>query len=312
MSKKVKFTVVGDVMLDKYVMGHVDRISPESPVPVVCVDNVEYRLGGAANVAINLESLGACVKLLGVIGNDNNGDLVDELLKKHNINNGLVKTNNRPTTVKERIIAHSQHVVRIDNEICNPIDYTLLEKLADNLSDSGAVIISDYNKGVVVVDVITLLLEKILNDNRLVLIDPKLKDFCGRKNMYDGVSVIIPNHIEAGQIVGLTIKDDKSCERAIIKLKEMTGADNIVITRSSDGMSIYDGKNITHIPSIAHAVYDVTGAGDTVISVLGFFLQHGHSLIDSCNFANKAASIVVSRQGTSSVTMKDLLNGESL
>jgi D-beta-D-heptose 7-phosphate kinase/D-beta-D-heptose 1-phosphate adenosyltransferase len=306
-NKNIEFTVIGDIMLDKYVIGHVDRISPESPVPIVCVDNVEYRLGGAANVAINLKSLGASVKLLGIVGCDANGDLLSELLEKHKIDSGIIKTEKRPTTTKERVIAHSQHVVRIDNEGCNPITYDLLEELIEKLPDKGTVVISDYNKGVVVVDVITMILEKILDKDRLVLIDPKLKDFCGRENMYKNVCAIVPNHVEAGQVVGLTIKDNESCEKAIVKLKEMTGANNIIITRSKDGMCLYDGNEITHIPSIAHDVYDVTGAGDTVISVLGFFLHRGHSLIDACNFANKAASIVVSRQGASSVTMKDLL-----
>jgi D-beta-D-heptose 7-phosphate kinase/D-beta-D-heptose 1-phosphate adenosyltransferase len=301
------FTVIGDVMLDKYVFGHVDRVSPESPVPVVCVDNVEYRLGGAANVAVNLRALGAEVKLLGVVGNDYEGKLVKSLLLEKGIKRGLVTVNNRPTTMKERIVAHAQHVVRVDVEVPKPIEYDILEQVLGYLPIRGPVIISDYNKGVVVPDIITMILERLINSGRMVILDPKLKDLMGRKGLYDGVKVIVPNHVEAGQAVNVTITDDESCERAILRLHEYTGAMSIVITRGAAGMSIYDGSQIIHIPSEAHEVYDVTGAGDTVVATMGYFLSIGYSLLDACKLANKAAGIVVGHQGVSTVTFEDLV-----
>jgi D-beta-D-heptose 7-phosphate kinase/D-beta-D-heptose 1-phosphate adenosyltransferase len=309
MAKRKILVVIGDLMLDKYTRGRVDRISPEAPVQVVNVDEVDYKLGGAGNVASNLRALGADVKLLGIVGDDYHALIIRDLMQRQGIVSGLVVERGRPTTVKERIVAHGQQMLRIDVETSRPIDKALCEMMLGNLESnlSGPIIISDYNKGAVRPDVIALLCERVNIDKRLVIVAPKTKYFSSKLNLYDCVYAIVMNHYEAEGISGIKITNNPSCARALKRVRKFTGCGNVVITRSEAGMSLFDGKDIRHIPSLAQEVYNVTGAGDTVVATIAQVLSDKVDLFKACTLANKAASLVIAKQGTATITYDELM-----
>ncbi|MFH1277478.1 MAG: D-glycero-beta-D-manno-heptose-7-phosphate kinase [Candidatus Eisenbacteria bacterium] len=302
-----RFLVVGDLMLDRYVFGDVDRISPEAPVPVVKVTRTEERLGGAANVANNLAALGADVSLCGVIGDDRDGESVRRDLEGRNIDSALlVRDPERPTTRKIRIIAHQQQVVRVDHERDEPMGAQVEERLIRNIGGRIAgvdgVILSDYGKGVVGTNTIRAVVEGAGRDVR-TFVDPKVRHF----SLYRGVSLVTPNLAEASLAAGEKIVDDGSLMRAGARLLEMLPGTTILLTRGSEGMSLFEPNGlVTHIGTVARRVFDVTGAGDTVISAFAMAVAAGAVGLEAAILSNLAAGVVVQEAGAATVSVDAL------
>ncbi|HHN64335.1 MAG TPA: D-glycero-beta-D-manno-heptose-7-phosphate kinase [Nitrospirae bacterium] len=304
--KKKRILVVGDIILDHYIWGLVDRISPEAPVPVVDVKEENYNLGGAANVAANIVSLGGRATVLGIRGNDIHGEVLEDLMRERGIDTSGIFTGSRPTTVKTRVIAHNQQVVRFDREERRSVDGSRFKKISDFLLSSrdkwDAIIVSDYKKGMVTRRIMRLLVSEFKSRGAYLAVDPKVGNF----PMYRDVSIITPNLKEASQGSGIEIKDEQSLIKAGTVLLRRLRCDSILITRGEQGMSLFDGEGVTHIPTAARSVYDVTGAGDTVIAA--FTLAHvaGAGLRDAAMVANHAAGIVVGKIGTACATKEEL------
>ncbi len=301
-----KIAVIGDLICDKYVIGKVERISPEAPVPVVRVEKEKYFLGGASNVAINLKKLGCKVFLFGVLGGDSCGKRLANMIKKEEIDTkNLIILDDRPTTMKTRIIAHSQQIVRFDREKIVRIDkkYSLEMVKKIKTYDVDAVIVSDYGKGVVTEHLINAL----TNINGLfVSVDPKVNNV----DIYKSVDIITPNTKEAKQMSGIEIDSFKNgLELAAKKIINFSKAKYILITQGERGMTLFDKNGfIYHQSSKAKDVYDVTGAGDTVIAVLTAAVAAGFDIKSAIKISNTAAGIVVSRMGTASVSIKEIEN----
>ena len=299
--------VIGDLMVDRYIWGEVKRISPEAPVPVVEVSQENLHLGGAANVAHNILSLGGRVFIAGVIGQDRMGRVLINKLKEKKIDtDGIIIKKNRLTTVKTRIIAHSQQVVRFDKEIKSDIGNSTLASILEYvrycLPKIRGIILSDYCKGVITKNLIKKLLE--LTDSRVfVATDPKIGHF----DYYRGVSLITPNIQEASFGSGVNIVNEKTLVRAGETLLEKLQCRAILITRGNEGMTLFEASGkITHIPTFAKEVYDVTGAGDTVIAAFTLCHSSGAKLKEAAIFANHAAGVVVGEVGTAVVTPEDI------
>jgi D-beta-D-heptose 7-phosphate kinase/D-beta-D-heptose 1-phosphate adenosyltransferase len=304
--------VVGDVMVDHFIWGKVSRISPEAPVPVVDVQKDSVMLGGSANVLNTIYAMGGRVYMAGVIGNDDTGKELLRQLKEREIDKaGIVIEKGRPTTLKTRIVAHGQQVVRFDSESKKPIPKTSCDKIlayVKSLRDKiGAIVISDYSKGVVSRELIDGI-RSIIRDSKIFLcVDPKQSDF----SIYEGVHVITPNHHEAGRAAGLEFVNGDD----LLKLGETLLAkydfQALLVTRGEEGMSLFErGSRIahTHFPAQAKEVYDVTGAGDTVIGVLALSLAANANLKEATSLANHAAGIVVGKVGTSTVSREELIS----
>lgn len=301
--------VIGDLMLDEYVWGRVNRISPEAPIPVVDVNKVTYTPGGACNVAVNVASLGGKAHLLGVIGNDANGE---KLLREVGIRSvdasAVVVDSTRPTTLKSRIIAHNQQIVRADWESRNPLPEETISLLFSEvmrvLPAIDVVVISDYAKGVTVPTFVQNVVEQCRKLGIKVVVDPKGNDY----SKYRGATVITPNALEAAQAAQLDITDDYSLGEAGDRLLKETTCDAVLITRGEKGMSVFEAKGrITHLPTFARQVYDVTGAGDTVIAALAMSLAADLDMPECANLANHAASVVVGKVGTATVSADELI-----
>ncbi|MBI5847768.1 MAG: D-glycero-beta-D-manno-heptose-7-phosphate kinase [Nitrospirae bacterium] len=305
--KNRKILVIGDIILDHYILGKVNRISPEAPVPVVEVTRETFLLGGAANVAHNIVSLGAHAAVIGINGEDMAGEALKSILQQKGVDCSGLFTENRPTTVKTRVIAHNQQVVRFDREdskyVVGRILKGILSHIHSILNDYDAVIISDYKKGMVTADLVKGILKKTRAKNMFVAVDPKVGHF----DFYKGVSLITPNLMEAAFGAGLDIRDDKSLNRAGQALLRKLSLKAALITRGEQGMSLFEKNKVTHIPTVARQVYDVTGAGDTVISAFTLATASGASLEDSAVIANHAAGIVVGEVGTAVATPEQLL-----
>jgi rfaE bifunctional protein kinase chain/domain len=291
--------VVGDLMIDEYLVGKVSRISPEAPVPVVDIANEELRFGGAANVANNIQSLGAQPVIIGVIGNDRMGETFREILNQREMTTeGILVLDDRPTTLKTRVIGHSQHVVRIDRESRNYLnaeqEQQLLRKVSSLLPKCDAVILEDYNKGVLTEKVITETIRIATENNIPVTVDPKFTHF----SAYRGVTVFKPNIKETEEALAIHIATDELLHEAGMRLLQMLQAKSVLITRGSRGMSLFeaDGSE-THVPTRARHVADVSGAGDTVISTLTLALIGGASPREAATMANYAAGIVCEEVG---------------
>ena len=304
--------VVGDVMVDHFIWGKVSRISPEAPVPVVDVQKDSVMLGGSANVLNTIYAMGGRVYMAGVIGNDDTGKELLRQLKEREIDKaGIVIEKGRPTTLKTRIVAHGQQVVRFDSESKKPIPKTSCDKIlayVKSLRDKiGASVISDYSKGVVSRELIDGI-RSIIRDSKIFLcVDPKQSDF----SIYEGVHVITPNHHEAGRAAGLEFVNGDD----LLKLGETLLAKYVfqalLVTRGEEGMSLFERgpRNVhTHFPAQAKEVYDVTGAGDTVIGVLALSLAAKANLKEATSLANHAAGIVVGKVGTSTVSREELIS----
>ena len=293
--------VVGDAMLDRYWFGTVDRISPEAPVPVVRVDREEERLGGAANVALNVKSLGAQATLLTVVGDDEPARKLRRLLEQHGVAALLGSDPQLYTIVKLRVIGRSQQLIRIDFE--NQPDHEVLAGMLSDfervLADHDAVLFSDYGKGGLTH--IPRMIELARAARKPVLIDPKGSDY----SRYAGATVITPNRAELAQVIGAWSSEAQLHERAQA-LREAHRLDALLLTRSEDGMSLFDAQGHVQVPAQAREVFDVTGAGDTVIATLAAMLGAGLSLREAMPIANRAGGIVVGKFGTASVSHEEL------
>ena len=300
--------ILGDIMLDEYLFGRVTRISPEAPVPVVEIGSTKLLLGGAANVAANIRALGDEAILVGTVGGDEAAVKLAQLLKERAISRDyLVNDGSRQTTIKTRIIAHSQQVVRADRETTHELDHDteqLVIKRFMAVADSiKAVIISDYGKGVITKSLLERVMEICHARNIFIAVDPKETHFFN----YQNVSLITPNHHEAGQAYGRRILNDKDLVEVGNGLLERLQAKAILITRGPHGMSLFShGRPPTHIPTFAREVYDVTGAGDTVIATFVSAICAGAELDEAAIIANAAAGYTVSQIGTATVTLAQL------
>lgn len=304
--KNVKILVIGDLILDCYVWGQVDRISPEAPVPVVAVTNDTFMLGGAANVADNIIALGGKATVLGIAGRDRAGEILRGLLEGRGIVSAIVE-DARPTTIKTRVIAHNQQVVRFDKEDRSRLSSRVFGEIAELLKkaipEHDAVVISDYKKGVVSSELVKKVLSAAKPQNKFVAVDPKVGHF----HCYKGVSLITPNITEASQGSGIDILDEKSLIKAGKLFTTKLSCRAVLITRGEEGMSLFEKNRVTHIPTVAQKVYDVTGAGDTVIAAFTLAYASGASMEEAAIIANHAAGIVVGEVGTAVANPEKLL-----
>jgi D-beta-D-heptose 7-phosphate kinase/D-beta-D-heptose 1-phosphate adenosyltransferase len=294
-----RLAVVGDCMLDRFLWGKVDRISPEAPVPIVRLDRETTRLGGAANVASNLRALGAEVVLLAAVGRDAAADELAGLLTERGIGaGGLLRLEDRPTTLKTRIIAHSQQVVRADVESDGPLSAAAIDDLLGRLATMGpfsGIVLSDYGKGVLTNDGLARIIAHGRAQRVVVTVDPKNGDF----SQYRGVTSLTPNQKEAGRACSIVIQDDAALARAGRLLQERTDAEAVLITRGEHGMTLFERGGAVHaLPTKATEVYDVTGAGDTVIAVYTAALAAGATFLEAADLANHAAGLAVRELGT--------------
>ena len=312
-SKGKRIAVIGDVMLDKYVYGEVSRISPEAPVQVVDIKSTEYKLGGAANVANNIKSLEAEPVLIGIIGDDYEGDHFLETMKRQKLTTrGIFKDRTRPTTSKTRVIAHSQHIIRIDSEVKMDIMGRTAEEmfryLKTNLSSFESVILQDYNKGVLSKEMIRRIITLCKTKNKPVYVDPKFDNFFEFK----GVTIFKPNRKEIQDALGIRIDGDDSAFDAGQKLMDVINCDWLVLTRGEKGMMLFDKENEKHvvynIPTRAIRVADVSGAGDTVISTIAVTLSGGANIKEAIVLANHAAGYVCEEVGIVPIYKKNLIN----
>ncbi len=305
-----RIMVLGDLMLDVFIWGDVNRISPEAPVPVVEVQEETRLLGGAANVLNNVAALGGKALVAGIVGSDAHGrDLVGLLGKLFIPTEGLVVEDGRPTTTKTRIIAAGQQVVRYDVERRIPMSAETRERvvsyLRKNLAEVDGLIISDYAKGLVTLELMEEIRAVMLDSSKPVIVDPKVRHV----ELYHGVTLITPNHHEASRMSGIEIRDEESLEEAADKLIDRIRCEMALITRGRDGMSLFrKGGSPLHIPTVARQVFDVTGAGDTVIATLALGMVAGLPVVEAALLANLAAGIVVGQVGTAAVSADDLVD----
>jgi len=300
--------VLGDVMLDEFVWGDVTRISPEAPVPVVDVRRESIRLGGAANVLANLVALGARGSVVGVVGRDAAGERLQTGLRELGTQDGcLIVDDSRPSTTKTRIIAHSQLVVRADREsrsaVTGNTEERIISCLKDALAQADAFVVSDYDKGVVTPTILREILP-IAYQRGPVLIDPKLRNF----NSYRPATLVTPNHLEALRMSDSEDHSDDGSHHAAKVIREKLGCDAVLITRGDRGMMLLEGDGRpVYVETAAREVYDVTGAGDTVIATLSAALASGATMLEAASLANHAAGIVVGKVGTAIATAEELI-----
>jgi rfaE bifunctional protein kinase chain/domain len=299
-----RILVLGDLMLDKYLWGNVGRISPEAPVPIVEVHKDTSCLGGAGNVCHNLRSLDAFPIPVGVVGDDQAGDWIRKSIPD---SSGIFVDKKRPTTVKTRIIAHHQQVVRVDQEEKKSISRAMEEKIFDFIQANTfeGILISDYNKGLLTKSLMAKLLPYARKKKISVFVDPKVDNFFS----FSPVTLINPNHTEAEQIVHHACDTDSQVEKAGAKILSRIDAKYMILKRGERGMTVFEkGKKEIHIPTIAKEVFDVTGAGDTVIATAALALLSSASILEAAILANAAAGVVVGKIGTATVTPDELIN----
>ncbi|MBB6240091.1 D-beta-D-heptose 7-phosphate kinase/D-beta-D-heptose 1-phosphate adenosyltransferase [Pedobacter sp. AK013] len=306
-SNGVKILVIGDLMIDHYIYGDCTRISPEAPVPVVEVDREEYTLGGAGNVLKNIVAFNCYGDIVSIVGDDENASLISKELTDYGLlGNGIVKDSTRCTTIKSRVLAVKHQLIRLDRENSSPISVeqedNVMKVFESKVGLFNIVLISDYNKGLLTPSLLKKIFDSAKKHGIKTVLDPKGLDF----SKYLGVNVIKPNRKEAAIATGIAIKDESSLRAACVKLKEITAADDIIITLSEDGIANYSNNELTIIPTKALDVVDVTGAGDTVLASLGLALGAGKSIIEACEFANHAAAIVVNKVGSATATLAEI------
>jgi D-beta-D-heptose 7-phosphate kinase/D-beta-D-heptose 1-phosphate adenosyltransferase len=301
--------VLGDVMLDRFVYGSVERISPEAPIPVVNVERVLDMPGGAANVARNIAAMGAHAIILGVVGDDAwAGDLRVQLASSATIDAHLIVDSSRPTSVKTRYVADGQQVMRADRESRNPLPANIAERLLDEfsaaLAGADAVVLSDYAKGVLSDPVTRAAIDIARRAGKIVIVDPKSKNFA----KYQGATVLTPNQVELQQACGQECLGDEQVVKGAYRILEQGICDTMVVTRGKDGMSIVQaGGKAVHLPTAKRQVFDVSGAGDTVVAVISLGLAVGAAVVDAAALANIAAGIVVGKRGTATVTAGEMI-----
>lgn len=308
--KDANVLVIGDLILDEFIWGDVSRISPEAPVPVVWVRRESFMPGGASNVANNLSSLGARTFISGVIGDDDRGAILKSELEQKGIDtNGIVVDESRPTTLKTRVVAHHQQVVRIDKEkkdalsdamISRIISYT--KKIIDKID---AVIIEDYGKGVITPKLLKSIVPLARSRNKIISVDPKEEHL----KYYQGISLITPNNHEASKAVGFEIKDEVTLKKAGAAMLKKFKCKIALITLGENGMAVFqNGKPMKHIPTVAQEVFDVSGAGDTVIACYTVALASGADPVQAAYISNCAGGIVVGKVGIAVVTPDELVD----
>ncbi|EMJ95664.1 D-glycero-beta-D-manno-heptose-7-phosphate kinase [Leptospira alstonii] len=309
--KNLKIIVIGDFILDEYLIGEVNRISPEAPVPVVWVRKEKITLGGAGNVVKNLSSLGVKSVVLGRAGKDEKAKSLSELLLNENTDkdqNFLIESEDVPTILKTRVIAGHQQVCRIDKEELKPItqkeEDELLNAFLERIDSADAVILSDYDKGTLTPRIIREVSKICASKKKIVTVDPQVSHFF----LYQGVSILTPNHHEAGKAIGKKLDNDSDILKAAEEISEKLSCPSLMITRGEKGMSLYlsSQKEIYHIPTVAREVFDVTGAGDTVISAYTAYHAAGLSELDASVVSNAAAGVVVGKLGAETVTPEEL------
>jgi D-glycero-beta-D-manno-heptose-7-phosphate kinase len=297
--------VLGALMLDTYIWGSVSRISPEAPVPVVEVGHDTNCLGGAGNVTRNLESLGAAPVTAGVVGRDPEG----RWIRRHVPDGrGVFMDPNRPTTVKTRVIAGHQQVVRFDKERRRAVSDAMRKRLAEFVRKENCrgIILSDYGKGILTPELLAEVLPAAAAARAMVFVDPKNSNI----RLFAPVTLLTPNHLEAERIVGHDCRTDAQVERAGAEIQELVGCRYLILKRGEHGMSVFErGEAPVHIPTVAREVFDVTGAGDTVIATAALALLAGATLLEAAELANAAAGVVVGKIGTAAVTPEELLGG---
>ena len=305
---RCRVLILGDVMLDEYMWGAVSRISPEAPVPVVAVQSESVKVGGAGNVATNVAALGGRATLIGLVGNDAAAERLGHELELHGVkSDGLVEDRSRPTTIKSRVVAGSQHVVRFDRESDAPVSRAVraqvIAAVRQRLPEADVLLISDYAKGLVSPGLVREVLALAARYHCMVAVDPKVQNL----PLFKGVTVVAPNHHEAAAAVRLTIRSEADLLRVGQVLLRRLKARGVLITRGEQGMSLFEaGKPVVHIPTVAREVYDVTGAGDTVMGALSLALAAGATMPEAAVIANFAAGVVVGKRGTATVTRAEL------
>ncbi|MES2376096.1 MAG: PfkB family carbohydrate kinase [Bacteroidota bacterium] len=307
--KQVKICVIGDMMLDHYINGSCDRISPEAPVQIVDVSGETYSLGGAGNVLKNLQAFGCQGSLISISGNDDSSQIVsDELEKIKPIFYHLVKDSKRRTTIKTRVIVNRHQLIRLDKEdkiyCSDAIAEEILQFLRTQIGEIDVLILSDYCKGVLSTYLVKGII-KLCADNKVItIVDSKEKDL----SKYYGVTVVKPNKKEASLASGINIVNDETLEQACMKIADVTACETVIVTLSEDGIAIYKDNKLSKKPTKALDVFDVTGAGDTVIAALSFALANKLSISEACDFANTAAAIVVAKFGSAVATLDEINN----
>ena len=307
--KKPSVLVVGDLMIDHYIWGSATRLSPEAPVPIVNIKTESTTLGGAGNVLQNLVALGTSVTIAGVIGDDSDGAHLIEIVKSEGIiNNIIIKDTGRPTTVKTRVVAGSYQLVRIDREVTNALEVDLEKELINRIENSidqaDIIILSDYNKGLLSFSLTQKIIELAKKHDKRVIIDPKGLNY----KKYKGAFLIKPNRkelAEAAKVEKITGIDD--LQDAANTIFQQTGADYLLVTLSEEGMAIITERSTRLLPVKATEVFDVTGAGDTVIATVAYFLALGLSVEEACELANYAAAVVIRHIGSATTTVDEIL-----
>jgi len=306
---RIKVLVIGDIMMDRFIWGKVSRISPEAPVPVVVVEKETFLLGGAANVVNNIHSLGGKVTLCGVVGDDEMGQRIIKELTEMGIGiDGVFVEQGRQTTVKTRVVAHQQQLVRIDRETTDPTKGATLGNLSGflkvNISGFDGIILSDYGKGLLTGDLIRTAIRRAKDARKLIMVDPKMNNFFS----YKGATVVTPNTAEASAALGIPITDLSSLRKVGKVLLRRLRCDVLIITRGDEGMAVFEPHREPFlVPTVAKEVFDVTGAGDTVIGTMTLALGAGAQVIDAARLANYAAGIVVGKVGTATVNRQELI-----
>lgn len=306
--KKARVMVIGDLILDEFIWGKVDRISPEAPVPVVWVDRESFMPGGASNVANNVATLGAKVDLVGVVGNDIKGGILkSELDQRGVVTGGIIVDNTRPTVLKSRVIAHKQQVVRIDREFVNPLSRKTHNRIENyvrkRIADIDILIIEDYGKGVISPHLLKTIVPLAKRHKKVIAVDPKEDHF----HSYKGVTLITPNAEEASKVTGVKLHNKRAIEDAGKRLLKKLRCKMALVTLGERGMVLFkERKRPAYIPTVAQDVYDVSGAGDTVIGVFSLALASGAREIEAANIANCAAGIVVGKVGIAVVDREEL------
>jgi len=305
-NKKTHIAVIGDLMIDEYIWGSCDRISPEAPVQVVSVKKESAVLGGAGNVLSNLCALESQVSIYSVIGDDNNASLLQNLIGDLSLfETNLITESDRITTKKSRMIASGQQVLRVDDETTSPINLTsqvkLFKAVQKNLSSYDAILLSDYGKGVLTPNLCQDIISQAKALDIPVLVDPKGIDY----SKYKGATLLTPNKKEASLASHIDIKDEHSLSQALHFFKDSLDLKYALITLSEDGIGLLD-SSVKNIPTVAREVFDVTGAGDTVLASLGVALASGLDIVSACEFANKAAAVVVAKVGSATATLNEV------
>lgn len=300
--------MIGDLIVDHYIWGKVHRVSPEAPVPVVHVQSESFRLGGAANVFHNVLTLGGQAELCGVVGADADGkQLLRQIQATNTASAGILVDRSRPTIKKSRVVAHNQQIVRYDVEQSHPISATVERKLltyiAERIPTVSGIVISDYAKGMITATLVEQIRAIAARHHIPIIVDPKVEHMA----YYAGVTVITPNHWEARQAAGFLPTQNASIDQIGFALREQLHCDSVLVTRGEEGMSIFQDQGRTwSIPAVAKQVYDVTGAGDTVVSTLALAMSVGARLPEAAILANQAAGIVVGMLGTATVSRQQL------